>query len=77
MANKNSPPKVKISFDPESLRLEMDLKKGKFAELIGVSNNGYSGLANKPTQVRMETLAKIISATGVPIEKLFRVEPAE
>jgi DNA-binding Xre family transcriptional regulator len=78
MAEKKSPPKkFTVQFDVESLRLKLGMKKIEFARMVGLSNTGYHGLAKSPTQVRMETLEKIINVTGCKIEDLFRVESAE
>jgi DNA-binding XRE family transcriptional regulator len=74
MSNKQIPP-VKVIFDPEPIRMKLGLTKTGFANLIGISKNGYSGLSNNPTQVRVDTIGKIISATGCDIKELYRVEP--
>ncbi len=75
MIDKKQPQPVKVVFDPEPVRVKTGLNKFQFSALIGISANGYSGLSNEPTQVRVETLAKIISKTGCKIEELYRVEP--
>ena len=75
MIDKKSPQPVKVVFNPEPVREKIGMNKSQFAELIGISANGYSGLSNNPTQVRVETLAKIISKTGCRLEDLYRVEP--
>lgn len=75
MTEKKSPQPVKVVFDPEPVRQKTGLNKFQFSHLIGISANGYSSLSNEPTQVRLETLAKIISKTGCKVEDLYRVEP--
>jgi transcriptional regulator with XRE-family HTH domain len=76
MDKKNtSPTPVKVVFDPEPVRQKTGLTKQKFAALIKVSQNGYTGLSNNPSQVRLETLGKILTATGCSISDLYRVEP--
>ena len=65
-----------VTFDIESLRLKLGMKKIEFANFVGLSNTGYHGLAKGPVQVRMDTLEKVINATGCKVEDLFRVEPS-
>lgn len=78
-------PRVELIFDPEPVRLRTKIldedgntktpNRGEFAALIGISANGYSRLASKPTQERNETLAGIISATGCKVDELFQIVP--
>lgn len=41
----------------------------------GISANSISNLVSDPRQVRFDTLASIIEATGVPLNELLVYEP--
>lgn len=80
-----APPKIEVFFDPEPVRLKTKIRTavgvektpnmGEFAKLIGISKNGYTRLRSSPTQVRVETIAGIISATGCRVDELYRIVP--
>ena len=71
---KNTNPPVSVHFNPDQVREKLGITKGQFAKQIGVSANGYSRMCGNPTQVRVATLAKLISATGCEVSDLFQVQ---
>jgi DNA-binding XRE family transcriptional regulator len=74
---KNTNPPVSVHFNPDQVRERLGITKGQFATMIGVSANGYSRMCGDPTQVRVVTLAKLISSTGCEISDLFQVKSAK
>lgn len=55
----------KLRIKIKSLLIENDLKEGEFAELIGMTRQGYSKMwAN--TSISLDTLDKMASALKVP-----------
>lgn len=57
----------------ENVRKSLGLSQKDFAALIGVAENTYGKLRRGPVQVRLGTIAKILSHTTATIADLFIV----
>lgn len=77
-----APVPVRVVLNPDRVRLKCTkvdgevLTKGEFADWIGISENSYGDISNDNTvQIRKETIAAIISATGCRLDDIFEIVP--
>ena len=54
---------------------ELGWTQRKFSEMTGLSRNAISNLAGDPRQIRLDSLAAIIEATGKDISELLIYQP--
>ena len=59
---------------PQALH-QLGWTQKRLAEESGISDKAISLMSNNPRAIRFDTLAKIIEATGISIDRLLVYEP--